>query len=104
MEKGIIINKISQLTNFAFPNSEVFLFGSQVRGDAKKGSDWDFLILLNETPVTFDTENQLINELYEIELETGEVISPLIYSKADWYSNHTITPLFTNIQKDGIRL
>ena len=36
------------------PNSEVILFGSQARGDAHEGSDWDVLILLDKDRVTMN--------------------------------------------------
>ena len=32
--------------------AEVILFGSQARGDARDGSDWDVLILLDKDRVT----------------------------------------------------
>ena len=86
------------------PDSEIYLYGSRARGDEKKASDWDLLILLNKQSISFDIETRFMDELYEIELETGEVISPLIYSKKDWIENHSITPLFENIQKEGIRI
>lgn len=91
------------VNNYA-PDSEVYLYGSQARGDANKFSDWDLLILLNMKSVSFDFETRFMDEFYEIELETGEIISPLIYSKNDWNTNHTITPLFENIQKEGVRI
>lgn len=86
------------------PDSEVYLYGSQARGNAKKTSDWDLLILLNSANVSFDFETKFMDEFYELELETGEIFSPLIYSKNDWNSKYTITPLYENIQKEGIRL
>ncbi|MEX2428423.1 MAG: hypothetical protein WD577_09290 [Bacteroidales bacterium] len=46
----------------------------------------------------------LLNEFYDLELETGEVISPLIYSKIDWNTNYSITPLFENIKNEGVKL
>jgi uncharacterized protein len=45
-----------------------------------------------------------MDEFYDLELEIGEIISPLIYSKTEWNSNHSVTPLFENIKKEGIRL
>ena len=86
------------------PDSEVYLYGSQVRGNAKKLSDWDLLILLNTPNVSFDFETKFMDEFYELELETGGIFSPLIYSKNDWNSNYSITPLYENIQKEGIRI
>ena len=86
------------------PDSEVYLYGSQARGNAKRLSDWDLLILLNSANVSFDFETKFMDEFYELELKTGEIFSPLIYSKKDWNSNYSITPLYENIQKEGIRL
>jgi hypothetical protein len=37
-------------------------------------------------------------------LETGEIISPLIYSKNDWNSNYSITPFYENVKNEGVRL
>jgi len=86
------------------PDSEVYLYGSQARGNAKKLSDWDLLILLNTPNVSFDFETKFMDEFYELELKTGEIFSPLIYSKNDWNSHYTITPFYESIQKEGIRL
>jgi len=70
----------------------------------KKLSDWDLLILLNKKNISFDFETKFMDEFYEIELETGEIISPMIYAKNDWNEKHSITPLFENIQKEGVRI
>ena len=86
------------------PDSEVYLYGSQARGNAKKLSDWDLLILLNTPNVSFDFETKFMDEFYELELKTGEIFSPLIYSKYDWDSNYSITPFYENIIKEGIKL
>lgn len=99
-----IINRIIGIANSKFPDSEIYLYGSQARGDSKKLSDWDLLILLNLKSVSFDIETNLMDEFYELELETGEIISPLIYSKTDWLEKHSATPLYENIQKEGIRV
>ncbi|MCF8363763.1 MAG: nucleotidyltransferase domain-containing protein [Prolixibacteraceae bacterium] len=86
------------------PDSEVYLYGSQARGNAKKLSDWDLLILLSTPNVSFDFETRVMDDFYELELETGEIFSPLIYSKSDWKSKFSVTPLFENIQKEGVKL
>lgn len=104
-ERENIIEKIIGIANSKYPDAEIYLYGSHARGDARKLSDWDLLILLNsQKNIPFDQETDLMDEFYELELETGEVISPLIYSKNDWVANHSFTPLFENIQKEGIRI
>lgn len=103
-KKDIILKKIISVVNKTAPDSEVYLYGSQARGDSKKLSDWDLLILLNRKKISFDFETLFMDEFYELELETGEIFSPLIYSKKDWDSSHFITPLYENIKKEGIKI
>ncbi|MBA4410943.1 MAG: nucleotidyltransferase domain-containing protein [Bacteroidota bacterium] len=102
--KEIILGKIKEVVNHTVPESEIFLYGSRARGNARKQSDWDILILLATPKVNFELEKQFIDALYEIEIETGEVISPLVYSKTEWIQKHSFTPLFENINRDGIRI
>ncbi len=99
-----IFQKIADFTRSKYPHAEVYLFGSQARGDARNLSDWDLLILLNKKHVSFEEEKQIMDDFYELELETGEVISPLIYSKADWELKHKMTPLYKNISKEGRKI
>lgn len=104
IDKEQIIQKIIKVVNDNDPDSEVYLYGSQARGDAKRFSDWDLLILLSRGQISFEVETKFMDELYEVELETGEIISPLIYTKSEWISNHSITSLYENIQKEGVRI
>jgi len=99
-----IIKRIVDMLNQTEPNSELFLYGSRARGTARRSSDWDLLLLLNSDELPFDYETRLMDNFYEIELETGEVLSPLIYTKHDWQIRHRSTPLFSTIIKEGIKL
>jgi predicted nucleotidyltransferase len=99
-----IVDRIVKLANTKYPGSEIFLYGSRARGNAKSTSDWDLLVLLNSRSIPFNMETKLMDEFYELELETGAIISPLIYSKTDWNKNHSITPLYENIQKEGVKI
>jgi len=99
-----IIDKIISTANKNYPDSDIYLYGSRARGDSKELSDWDILILLNQEKLSFDTETKLMDDFYELELETGEIFSPLIYSKSDWNFRHNITPLYENIEKEGIKI
>jgi predicted nucleotidyltransferase len=103
-KKDEILHKVISTINKADPDSEVYLYGSRARGDSKQTSDWDLLILLNLGRISFDYETAIMNKFYDLEIETGEVFSPLIYSKNDWVENHSFTPLYENIKKEGVRL
>lgn len=79
--------------------AEVILFGSRARGDWRKDSDWDFLILL-DGEISEPLKRDIRDRLYEVELETEEVISTIIENKKDWL-RYEITPLYKNIKKEG---
>ena len=59
---------------------------------------------IEKNQLIFTLETKIMDAFYDIELETGEVFSPLIYSKKDWDKNYRITPLFENIKKEGVRI
>jgi len=99
-----LIGKVLELAHAKYPDAEIYLYGSQARGDARPFSDWDLLVLLNASQIPFELETRIMDEFYEIELETGEVISPLIYPKEVWEKRHSHTPLFQNIEKEAIKL
>jgi uncharacterized protein len=99
-----ILFKIKQIIYQSAPDAEIILYGSRARGNSRKISDWDLLILLNSKKISFALETKLMDDLYEIEIDTGEIISPLFYTKNDWNKNYFTTPLYENIQKDGIHL
>jgi uncharacterized protein len=98
------LKRILRIADSKFPDAEIYLYGSQARGDSTKYSDWDLLILLNLNNIPFELETRLMDDFYELELETGEIISPLVYSKSEWFHRHIYTPLYDSIQKEGIRL
>lgn len=86
------------------PSAEVFLFGSRARGHAKDESDWDILILIDKPKKDRSVEQKYRDELFQLELELGESISTLIYSKSDWESRHLFSSLYLNVKEEGIRI
>ena len=99
-----IISLIRERIRKKNPEAQVLLFGSRARGNATTNSDWDILILLNSVKVTRDIEKEYREELFEVELETGEPISTFVFSKNEWESKHSVTPFYQNIKTDGILL
>ena len=58
-----------ELSEKKYPDAEIYLYGTQARGDAKALSDWDLLILLNSENIPFSLETEIMDEFYNIELE-----------------------------------
>jgi predicted nucleotidyltransferase len=85
-----------------FPDSEVVLFGSRARGDFREESDWDFLILLPSNITTNDDKSTVRDCLYELELETGAVLSAIVHTKGEWLARK-VTPLYQRIEAEGKR-
>ncbi len=84
------------------PGATVILYGSYARGDYRSDSDLDILILLDKAKITREDEKRVKYPLYEIEFETGKIISPLVLSKKEWESHHRITPFYENVIKEGV--
>lgn len=103
-KKDRILQKIIMIVQKLSPVSELYLFGSRAVGKPTKNSDWDLLLLLNLNEISIELEKIFMDCFYDLEIETGEVIAPLIYSKDIWYSKYSKTPLFDSIQENSIKL
>ena len=104
MNQDNIKYKIFESIHTTDSNAEAYLFGSRARGDSRPESDWDILILVNDNKVTNEIEDKFRDKLYNIELESGQIISTFIYSKDYWSNTLVYSPLFKNVEKEGIRL
>jgi uncharacterized protein len=100
--KQHIIQLIRQKVNDIDNTAEVILYGSRARGDNKRDSDWDVMILLNRKNVNKKVEQVFRHHLFDVELEIGLPISVFVYSKSDWEGKYSVTPLFRSIKKEGI--
>ena len=96
-----IFENICTLKRQLLPNDRVILFGSQARGDARPDSDWDLLILLDKNKITYEDENTYAYPFAEIGWNYGAYISVKMYTNKEW-RNHSFTPFYYNVQKDGI--
>ena len=99
MEKLQVIDNIRQVGLETLPpNSSLLLFGSQARGDAQEGSDWDLLILLDKPRISLDDYN-VGYPFRELGWDLGEEINPQVYSKNEW-SKYSFTPFYKNVEHD----
>jgi len=104
MRRPQITSRLLEIIRKITPNAKVILYGSEARGDAGPDSDIDLLILIDKDKVSFEDQKRIAYPLYDVELETGIPISPLIFSKKQWENRPFLTPFYVNIINEGIEL
>ena len=96
-----ILERIKNAVHEVEPTASVILYGSRARGDNKPDSDWDILILVNIKKITSSYEDRFLSPVYELELETNNIITPIIVEREKWENLHKITPFYHEIKKEG---
>ena len=99
-----ILSQIKATARKSVPTgSQVLLFGSRARGEARKDSDWDILIVLPKPVLQQSDYDQVSYPLVELGWILGERINPIVYTQNEWEVNR-ITPFYDNVQRDAISL
>ena len=96
-----ILKRIKKIVKDKEPLAKIYLYGSRSRGTAKEDSDWDLLILLDKERISLEVEQGITYPLYDLEFDTGEVISPMIYTEKEWNSKYKVTPYYQNVMREG---
>lgn len=84
---------------------KVILYGSYARGDFNENSDIDIMILtdLNDREIE-DYRDKISDIAYDIELDTGIVLSPVIKNIEKYNMRADFIPFYKNVQKEGVVL
>jgi len=104
MNREELLKQIRQAVREVEPDAEIILYGSRSRGDAVLESDWDFLVIVDGR-LTEERTDRIRHRLYEVEWESGEIISSIVRNREDWNSNlYRAIPFHQIVEREGIRL
>ena len=99
-----ILDGIKKTLATSLPKQAVtMLYGSQARGDARKNSDWDILIVLDKDRLMPEDYDTVTYPLTKLGWDIGAEINPIMYTKKEWEASR-ITPFYHNVLKDAITL
>ena len=97
------INKIKELLDLRL--KQVILYGSYARGDYNKSSDIDIMILTDLTDREIEEYRDMISDIaFDIELDTGYVISPIIKNIETFNVRINYIPFYHNVKEEGVIL
>ena len=84
------------------PEASLILYGSRARGDAREDSDYDLLVLVDRE-ADMDLERAVVDRLVPLEVQTGKVLTVLIYSRSQWDSAlYRAMPFHQNVTREGV--
>lgn len=83
--------------------SGIILYGSYARGDFKKDSDIDIMILADVLPEEISSyADEIYDITYDFEIKYGMEINPSIQNVNIYEQWKNVYPFFMNIEKDGV--
>lgn len=98
-----ILNRFARKLEKSLGHVDVILFGSRARHDNIKNSDFDVCVIVKK--LNRKIRDKIYNIAWEISFAEGIFIAPLIFSQEEFeHSPITESPIYKNIQREGIKI
>lgn len=104
MKQYDLLPRIKAEVERVSPGAEVIIYGSVARKEANEESDIDVLIIIDKEQLSPREEWNITDPLYDLNVESGVIISPQVYTRKEWYNTPVRTPYFINVMNEGLRL
>ena len=98
-----IISLIRDTIRASEPTSQIILYGSRARGDAREDSDWDVLAIVDKPRLSLKDRSNLQYPLWDKGLELGEEINVFPYTRKQWEQG-PLTFFKHNVMTEGITI
>ncbi|MDY4968669.1 MAG: nucleotidyltransferase domain-containing protein [Lachnospiraceae bacterium] len=83
--------------------SKVIIYGSYARGDYHRYSDVDVMILVKMSEEEIkNIENLIYDMVFDIQMETGVDISPIIKNEDQYEYWVDVLPFYRNVRDEGV--
>ena len=95
------LNKVKELLQDRL--KKVILYGSYARGDYDNSSDIDIMLLTDFSDAEIEEYRDRISDIaFEIELNTGYIISPVIRNLEVFNIRTRYIPFYHNVEEEGV--
>ncbi len=98
-----IIRELRRRLDKIVPLQRLILFGSRARGDALPDSDMDVIVIVDDVDEDGTIQDAVSSCAWEVGLENGVLIVPILYSRSDWeQSPERSSLLVMAVEREGV--
>ncbi len=97
-----LLGEVKGVVQHLLPSAALLLYGSVSRGEHRPDSDYDFLILTDES-LAQEQEAEVEDALYDVQLRNEVLIIASFRTKDAWRADSSM-PFRREVERDAIRL